>query len=71
MASVPEAATDSLLLLRLDALGTAPTLASALGEAIEALRRGRDATDALARARRAASGEPVVRASLPAWGAGW
>ena len=67
----PDAATDSLLLLRLDALGAAPTFAAALGEAIEALRTGKDATAALAKARRAAAGEPQVRPSLPAWGAGW
>ena len=71
LASSPADATDSLLLLRLDALGTAPVLAAALGEAIDALRSGEDATSALARARRAASGEPAARSSLPAWGAGW
>ena len=66
-----DAATDSLLLLRLDALGDAPSFAAALGEAIEALRTGRDATGAIVRARRAMAGEPQTRRSLPAWGAGW
>ena len=71
LGSAPDAATDSLLLLRIDALATAPAFASALGAAVEALRTGRDATEALARARRVAAGEPQVRPSLPAWGAGW
>ena len=69
--SAPDAATDSLVLLRIDAIATAPALAAAIGEAVEALRTGRDATAALAKARRAAAGEPASRASLPAWGAGW
>ena len=47
-------ARDSLRLVRLDALGAAPTLAAALGDALEALDRGRDATLALLRARRVA-----------------
>ena len=47
-------ARDSLRLVRLDAMGAAPTLAAALGDALEALDRGRDATSALLRARRLA-----------------
>ncbi|HYW51773.1 MAG TPA: hypothetical protein VE861_14255 [Gemmatimonadaceae bacterium] len=47
-------ALDSLRLVRLDALGSAPALASALGDAVDAVERGRDATDALLRARRLA-----------------
>ena len=47
-------ARDSLRLVRLDALGAAPTLAAALGDALEALDRGRDATTALLRTRRLA-----------------
>src|SRR5690606_12049400 len=46
------AAGDSLQLLRADALRSAPPLAAALGEAVDALRAGRDATEPLARARR-------------------
>ena len=61
------AAVDSLVLLRLDALPDAPALAAALGDAVEALRRGRDATAALGRARRLAVGEPRVADTLPAW----
>lgn len=48
------AATDSLRLVRLDALGAAPALAAALSDAIDALDRGRDVTAALLRARRLA-----------------
>ena len=63
----PQPAIDSLTLVRLDALAEAPVLAEALGQAIEQLRTGRDATDALIRARRAAAGEPQRSATLPAW----
>ena len=48
------AATDSLRLVRLDALGPSPQLAAAVGAAIEALESRRDATAALLRARRLA-----------------
>lgn len=48
------AAADSLRLVRLDALGAAPSLAAALGDAIAALDGGRDVTAALLRARRLA-----------------
>ena len=71
LATAPAAATDSLILLRLDAIGVAPTLAAALQSAIDALRTGRDATKPLMRVRRAAAGEPLVRRTLPAWGSGW
>lgn len=67
----PGAATDSLLLLRIDALGSSPAFASALGEAIEALRTGRDATLPLAHARRSLGDAPSARAVLPEWSAGW
>ena len=71
LATRPDEGTDSLVMLRLDALAVAPSFASAIGEAIEALRTGRDATGAIARARRAVAGEPETQRSLPAWGAGW
>ena len=48
------AAIDSLRLVRLDALGAAPALATALGAAIDALEQRRDATEPLLRARRVA-----------------
>lgn len=48
------AALDSLRLVRFDALGSAPKLSAAAGEAIDALEHGRDATAALLRTRRLA-----------------
>jgi hypothetical protein len=62
------AAGDSLLVLRVEAAGEAPALAAALDALVDALRRGRDATALVLRARRAAAGEPAVRDSLGAWG---
>jgi hypothetical protein len=69
-ATNPAAATDSLLVLRIDALGEAPTFAAALSAAATAMRRGDGAaaTDALARARRALAGSPVARDTLSRWG---
>ena len=52
---------DSLLLLRVDALADQPSLAAALGAAIEDLRAGRDATRTLRAARRALDGAPAAR----------
>ncbi|HEU4630688.1 MAG TPA: hypothetical protein VFS08_13135 [Gemmatimonadaceae bacterium] len=60
-------AIDSLLLLRLDALGEDPALAAALDEAVRRLRAGEDATAALRRARRAALGATDTRPALPRW----
>ena len=66
------AATDSLALLRVNALGVAPPLAAALGDALSALGRGADATAPLARARRAALGTAAPAApGAGAWTAGW
>jgi len=70
LAGAPAAAVDSLLLLRVDALGDDPPLAAALDEAVRRLRRGEDATAALRQARRAAAGEPAAEPSLPRWGGG-
>ncbi|MGH7664136.1 MAG: hypothetical protein ACRENI_07570 [Gemmatimonadaceae bacterium] len=64
-------AVDSLLLLRVDALVDAPVLAAALGEAIDALRNGRDATAPLLRARRLLAGPAIARDALGAWGREW
>jgi hypothetical protein len=64
-------AADTLALLRLDALEDAPALATAIGAAIEALRTGRDATDALVSSRRLVSGNIQVRRTLPAWSESW
>ncbi|MBC7843136.1 MAG: hypothetical protein H7099_12525 [Gemmatimonadaceae bacterium] len=54
VASRDASALDSLRLVRLDALSSAPPLAAVVGEAIDAMEQGRDATDALLRARRLA-----------------
>jgi hypothetical protein len=64
------AAIDSLLILRIDALGDAPSFAAAIGDATNAMRRGQSAaaTEALARARRLLAGEPIARDSLARWG---
>jgi hypothetical protein len=55
----PGAGIDSLTLLRVDALTSAPTFAASLGVAIDVLRSGRDATASLLAARRALSGAPT------------
>jgi hypothetical protein len=64
------AAIDSLLLLRVDALSDAPAFASALADAVDALRKRRpnDASAALSRARRTLAGAPAARDSLSRWG---
>ena len=64
------AAIDSLLLLRVDALGDEPAFAAALSDAIAAMRRGKsdEATSALGRARRSLAGAPIPRDSLARWG---
>jgi hypothetical protein len=66
----PRSAADSLLVLRIDALADAPAFAAALGDAANALRRGKadDATFALARARRALAAAPAAQDSIARWG---
>jgi len=66
----PAAAIDSLVLLRVEVLDDAPPLAAALGQAVDAMRRGRDATSLLARARRIADGS-VRGGGLGAWSGVW
>jgi len=70
LASNSAAAIDSLLALRVDALERAPALAAALAPAIDALRSGHDATDALVRARRIVAGASAARIESPR-GAQW
>ena len=65
------AGTDSLILLRVHALGADASLAAALGAAVDALRAGRDATAALTRVRRAAAGATRASAALGAWSGAW
>ncbi|MEO8450403.1 MAG: hypothetical protein ABI647_11460 [Gemmatimonadota bacterium] len=64
----PAAAIDSLLLLRAELLVAAPAAATPLGDALDALRSGRDATGALVRARRALLGPATAGAGLSPWG---
>jgi len=66
----PAAAIDSLVLLRIESLDAAPSLAAAVADAIEALRGGNDATALLARARRVAEGG-VRRGAVGAWSGAW
>ena len=61
-------AVDSLLVLRSELLTDAPRVAAPLGLAIDALRRGRDATAPLVQARRALLGASEARVGLSAWG---
>jgi hypothetical protein len=65
----PDAAADSLLLMRVDALGDAPALAAALDDAARALRKRDNAAIPLAwvRVRRALGGQPVQRAGVSVW----
>ena len=58
---------DSLQLLRIDALDAEPRFAAVLGEAVTALRNGRDATGSLIRARRALAGPLHSEPGLGAW----
>ncbi|HEX6598939.1 MAG TPA: hypothetical protein VF034_06420 [Gemmatimonadaceae bacterium] len=64
-----EAAADSLLVMRVGALGDSPALAAVLDTAAQVTRRGSAGEVALAwaRVRRALGGAPVRRDSLPAW----
>lgn len=67
----PVAAMDSLLLLRLDALQHAPEAAPHLADALTVLRAGRDATEALVRARRAVDGAAQPSRGEMRWRGGW
>jgi hypothetical protein len=67
----PADAIRAFTMVQVDALATSPAFASAVGEAIEAFRKGRDATAPLLRARRALSGNPAASPGLPAWSGAW
>ncbi len=67
--AAPADASDSLLLVRLDALGLYPAFAGAVGRAAATLRRGADATADILRARDALLGAPRHAGTLPDWGA--
>jgi len=68
---VPAAAIDSLVLLRVESLDAAPRLATAIADALEAMRSGRDATMLLARARRVADGTVRGAGRIGAWSGVW
>ena len=67
----PADAVRAFTLVQVEALSSFPAFASAVGEAVDAMRKGRDATLPLLRARRVLSGDPVSRPGLPAWSGGW
>ncbi len=66
----PEEAVRAITLMQVDALSVSPAIASALAEAVDAFRRGRDATLPLLRARRAIFGGSSGTGGLPAWSGG-
>jgi hypothetical protein len=70
-ARAPSAAIDSMVLLRVESLDAAPRLATALADALDAMRSGRDATGLLARARRIADGGTRASGRLGAWSGVW
>ena len=69
LARDPDAAADTLLVMRVGALEDAPALAAALDDAARTVRRGDARAIALAwtRVRRALGSAPVVRGAIPAW----
>ena len=69
LAHDPDAAADTLLVMRVGALEDAPALAAALDGAARTVRRGDARAIALAwtRVRRALGGAPVVRGTIPPW----
>lgn len=71
LARNPASAIRDITLLRVEALSTSPAFAAALSDAIDAFRKGTDATNWLLRARRALSGEPVAQPGLPSWSGTW
>jgi hypothetical protein len=71
IAGDPQAAIDSLMLLRIDMLDVSPAGAGALSEVVGALRAGRDIAGAVARARAVLAGEPRTDDPTRLWGGGW
>ncbi|HEX3160625.1 MAG TPA: hypothetical protein VHQ45_19050, partial [Gemmatimonadaceae bacterium] len=60
LATSRQAGIDSLTVVRVAALGSAPEVGAALGQAIEALRRGAEARETLAPVRRALEPRPRI-----------
>jgi hypothetical protein len=69
-AGAPAAAADSIAVFRVSIRSAWPSAAAALGEAVVALRAGRDPGASLARARGAIAGTPSVAQGLPPWDGG-
>jgi hypothetical protein len=67
----PAAAIDSITLLRVESLDAAPSLATALAAALDAMRNGNDATQLLARARRVADGSVRGTGQVGPWSGVW
>lgn len=67
----PSDAIRAFTLMQVEAISVSPHVATALGEAIDAFRKRRNATLPLLRARRALSGDPTGSSGLPAWTGGW
>ena len=67
----PASAIRDLTLLRVEALSSWPSFASALSDAIDAFHKGKDATLPLLRARRALNGVPQSQPGLPSWSGTW
>jgi hypothetical protein len=67
----PDAAIDSLVLLRVESLDAAPRLATAIADALDAMRNGRNATMLLSRARRVADGTVRGAGRIGAWSGVW
>ena len=71
MDSDPQRLADGLIRLRAQAVSVNTTFASAIGDAADALRAGKDMTPALVRARRSLLGAPTVgNPSIP-WTGSW
>lgn len=66
----PARAMTELAMIRVEALSSLPAFASALGEATDAIRAGRDVTLPLLRARRALNGAPRATPGLSPWSGG-
>ena len=71
IASKPQDAVRAFTLMQVEAISVSPQVAGALGEAIDAFRKGRDATLPLLRARRALAGDPSSVPGLSAWSGAW
>lgn len=70
LSSQPADAVRAFTLMQVQAIAFSPQLATALGQAIDAFRKGNDATLPLLRARRALAGDPASASGLPSWSGG-